>query len=323
MAEQCIVCKSELTSESGTLDAKRCECPKCGPYSLTNKGRAFIKAEIEGVANGRAKLSHALCVLTKSQPWAKIDSERAKDLLLNTELPRPGEMLDNLILWLGDAQPNLGKWFEIEANATAAIGAVEEDDIAFLLEHCKEAGLLHGSVERYGSGAFSITPIQLTLAGWSRYEELKRGASEGRTAFMAMQFGNAELDALYSTHLRDAVAATGFDLRRVDEHQSAGLIDDHLRVKIRQSRFMIAELTHQNRGAYWEAGFAEGLGKPVIYMCRKDVFEDRTSGTHFDTNHHLTVVWEPNAIPELLRRLKDTIRATMPAEAVLEEKLMG
>jgi nucleoside 2-deoxyribosyltransferase len=111
------------------------------------------------------------------------------------------------------------------------------------------------------------------------------------------------------------VAATGFDLKRLDEGQPAGLIDDRLRVEIRQCRFLIADLTNENRGAYWEAGFAEGLGKPVIYTCRKDVFEDKAKGTHFDTNHHLTVTWELDKLDDAVGRLKATIRATLPDEA--------
>jgi nucleoside 2-deoxyribosyltransferase len=51
-------------------------------------------------------------------------------------------------------------------------------------------------------------------------------------------------------------------------------ISTQLRVNIRRSRFLVCDLTHGNRGAYWESGFAEGLGKPAIYTCRKDVFED-------------------------------------------------
>jgi nucleoside 2-deoxyribosyltransferase len=45
-------------------------------------------------------------------------------------------------------------------------------------------------------------------------------------------------------------------------------IDDQMRVALRTSRFVVADLTRGNRGAYWEAGFAEGLGRPVIYTCR-------------------------------------------------------
>jgi hypothetical protein len=320
MANQCVVCKAELSASEQRGDTTRCDCPVCGKYVLTGSALAYIDMNVEKFESGRAKLAHAICRLTSSQPWAKIDEVRAQDMLVNTELPRPGELLDNLILWIGQAQPTLGSRCEIPESLRAAIGAVEDNDVAFLLDHGKQHGLLHGSVERFGNGSFVALPVQLTLSGWARYEELKRGASDARTAFMAMQFGNAELDEIYRTQLRPAVAATGFELRRVDEQQSAGLIDDHLRVKIRQCRFILAELTHQNRGAYWEAGYAEGLGKPVIYLCRKDVFEDRTLGTHFDTNHHLTVVWEANKLNEMVGRLKDTIRATLPFEAILEDK---
>ncbi len=76
------------------------------------------------------------------------------------------------------------------------------------------------------------------------------------------------------------------DMRNVAQ---AGLIDDQMRVQIRDARFVIAELTHENRGAYWEAGYAEGLGKPVIYMCEREKFE--VAKTHFDVNHCTTVCW--------------------------------
>jgi nucleoside 2-deoxyribosyltransferase len=115
------------------------------------------------------------------------------------------------------------------------------------------------------------------------------------------------------------VRKTDFELRRLDEGQGAGLIDDQLRVLIRTSRFLVCDLTHGNRGAYWEAGYAEGLGKPVIYTCRRDVFEDRSDPNHphFDTNHWVTVIWETADPAAAARKLKDTVRATLPAEARL------
>ena len=57
----------------------------------------------------------------------------------------------------------------------------------------------------------------------------------------------------------------------------------------------------------------------MIYTCRKDVFDDKTKGTHFDTNHHLTVVWEADKLPDAMAKLKATIRATLPEEAKLDE----
>ena len=97
----------------------------------------------------------------------------------------------------------------------------------------------------------------------------------------------------------------------LSDEPRAGLIDNRLRVEIQAARFLISDLTHDNSGAYWEAGYAEGLGKPVIYTCRKDVFEGER-GTHFDTNHLLTVPWSEGELPEAMEVLKASIRATIP-----------
>jgi len=253
--------------------------------------------------------------MTKREQWALVTTELLKNILDNTELPRPQEQLENLILWLGEAQPNMGATIQAEQNAIAAVGVVDFSSLGFLVSQAIDAGLLKGEVQYYVEFDCDIHSLQLTLAGWKLFEDLQRGKSTSRVAFMAMQFGDEEFDRIYSDNFKIGVAATGFVLKRVDEGQPAGLIDDRLRVEIRQCRFLIADLTHQNRGAYWEAGFAEGLGKPVIYTCRKDVFEDKAKGTHFDTNHHLTVVWESDKLDDAVERLKATIRATLPDEA--------
>ncbi len=134
---------------------------------------------------------------------------------------------------------------------------------------------------------------------------------------MAMRYGDGQLDKLFEDVLKPAVKQTGFDLFRLIDRPKAGLIDNRLRVEIQTSRFLIADLTHENAGAYWEAGYAEGLGKPVIYTCEKNKFE--TCKTHFDTNHHLTLQWDANGSTEMVEELKATIRATLPAEAKLTD----
>ncbi len=130
------------------------------------------------------------------------------------------------------------------------------------------------------------------------------------------------MDGLFKDVLKPAVRQTGFDLFILPERPKAGLIDDRLRVEIQTSRFLIADLTHGNGGAYWEGGYAEGLGKPVIYTCEKKTFENPESRTHFDTNHHLTILWEsdPDKRKEVGETLKNTIRATLPAEAKLQDE---
>ena len=122
--------------------------------------------------------------------------------------------------------------------------------------------------------------------------------------------GNEDLDKIIEEVFKPSVLKTGFELIRLDEVHKAGLIDDKLRVEIQASAFLVADLTHENRGAYWEAGYAEGLGKPVIYTCENRKFKKEKS--HFDTNHHLTIPWDKEKPKEVEESLKATIRATLP-----------
>lgn len=141
--------------------------------------------------------------------------------------------------------------------------------------------------------------------------------AQSRKAFMAMKFGDENLDRIFNDYFIPAVKETGFDLERVDTNPKAGLIDDKIRVDIRNSRFVIADLTDDNPGAYWEAGYAEGLGKQVIYTCEKTRFDK--DKLHFDTNHHLTIVWEANKPEEVAKNLKSTIRNSLPGEAKMTD----
>jgi nucleoside 2-deoxyribosyltransferase len=152
-----------------------------------------------------------------------------------------------------------------------------------------------------------LTNGYLTASGWERVEELKRAHVASRYAFFARKFANNDLDAVYENCLVQAVSDTGYELRTVT--QKAGHIDAIIEDEIRRCRFLVADLTDANAGAYWEAGLAEGLGKPVIYICR-----DRVQ-THFDTDHRHTVRWDLAKLDETAKRLKAVIRNTLLGDA--------
>ena len=100
------------------------------------------------------------------------------------------------------------------------------------------------------------------MAGWIRYDVLKRYKIDSRKAFMAMKFNAADVETAYRKCFQPAAKRAGFELQALPDQQGAGLIDDQMRVAIRTARFVISDLTHHSEGAYWEAGFAEGLGNP-------------------------------------------------------------
>jgi nucleoside 2-deoxyribosyltransferase len=130
---------------------------------------------------------------------------------------------------------------------------------------------------------------------------------------MAMKFGDNVLDRVVLECFKPAVARAGFELRKLTDEQPAGLIDNQIRSAILSGRFVVADLSHGSHGAYWEAGFAEGLGLPVIYTCEEDAWKERK--THFDTNHMLTIVWNASRLTKAEDELTATIRATLRAEA--------
>jgi hypothetical protein len=179
---------------------------------------------------------------------------------LNDPLPSPAQQADSLILWIGYHQPSQAQELEIPGSEVSAwIGApitsnFRDEGLSWLLEQ-KQIQML---VKEYDA-INHPTRLALTFDGWQRYEALKHAQVESRTAFMAMQF-DREMDRVVKDCFKPAVARTGFGLRVLTDGQPAGLIDDQLRVRLRTARFV----THGNNGAYWEAGFAEGLGRPVI-----------------------------------------------------------
>jgi hypothetical protein len=60
------------------------------------------------------------------------------------------------------------------------------------------------------------------------------------------------------------------------------------------------------------------LGKIVIYTCQKSKWDQEA--THFDTNHHQTVIWDENDLKRAGEDLKATIRASLPEEAIMSDE---
>ena len=92
---------------------------------------------------------------------------------------------------------------------------------------------------------------------------------------------------------------------RIDRKEHNNQITDEIMAGIRGAEFMVAYFTGHRAGVYYEAGFARGLGREVIYCCREDAFKER----HFDTSVINHVVWTDPA--DLRKKLADRIRATI------------
>jgi hypothetical protein len=289
---------------------ERYACRRCGEFILPDLYGQFPEFSDQQ----RALLSSTL---RRMQRDNAPPPEVSQNLLPNPEdpLPSPAEQADRLIIWFGDHQPSHEQAIGIpDAEVSAWIGTSITR---------KNSGLdwLLGQPQMkrwFQSDAALGRPdrLSLTFEGWQRYEELKRAEVASHTAFMAMKFDD-DMDYVVKNCFKPAVARTGFELRVLTETQPAGLIDDQIRVALRTSRFVIADLTHASSGAYWEAGFAEGLGRPVIYTCRKMEWDERK--THFDTSHMQHIIWDPNNLEDAATPLTAMIRATLLSACISPE----
>ena len=179
-----------------------------------------------------------------------------------------------------------------------------------LIDELVDSGIINveNDVRTFDGTAFM--GVNLTLKGWEQYEQEKRGEFEGKYGFIAMQFDDPDLDVFVRKFVKPAVKDdTDYDLVDMRDVGRAGIIDNIMRAQIRDSAFVIADLTHDNHGAYWEAGYAEGLGKPVIYICEKAKFDKKKS--HFDTSHCTTVLWSIDDPEEFKRQLVATLRLSL------------
>jgi hypothetical protein len=309
----CPICDSplqEITERKG--DYNLYDCPLCGKFSLTGSLVASLPHLREKNKDASTKLSHATRTMQSSNSEVDLNTYIV-DEIINKPLPSPTEQADLLIRWLADNVSGPGETIWVEPGAhRSIIGAKSAEGFDLILDHLFAAGLVTGN-QSNAIGAPGRAHVTLSFEGWRYLEVLKQGGATYRKAFMAMKFGVPELDEVLKKVFKPAAKAAGFELFKLDDVPVAGLIDDRLRVEIQAADFIVADLSHDNLGAYWEAGYAEGLGKPVIYTCESEKFQNHK--THFDTNHHLTIVWDKNNPNLAGEQLKATIRATLPTSA--------
>lgn len=319
MSTNCPVCGSALQSANSIPDraATAYQCPRCGNFSLARTLVITLPSLLSQDDDGPAKLSHALRRVHERGQTFQLDTDTAKAILRHP-LPRPREQADLLIRWLAENVPGPGELVSIEFSTHGSIiGSKSPGGFELVLDHLFTSGLVKGNRPKTlarGDRAHAT----LSFDGWQHYERLRQSSAVYRKAFMAMEFGDLMLNHALEEVFKPSAKQAGFDLFKLDDVPKAGLIDDRLRVEIQASDFVIADLTHDNLGAYWEAGYAEGLGKPVIYTCEKSKFE--STKTHFDTNHHLTILWDSSAPESAGADLKATIRATLPNLARLTDE---
>jgi len=149
---------------------------------------------------------------------------------------------------------------------------------------------------------------KITPTGWAYLSGI--GAETKDQGFIAMAF-KSELNPLSEIGLHVGIESAGYKALRIDRKDHNNRIDDEIVAEIRKSKFVVADLTENNQGAYYEAGFAQGLGKPVIWTCEESQL--KAKDIHFDVRQYIITTWEKGSdnLTDFAKRLTQRIEATI------------
>lgn len=234
----------------------------------------------------------------------------------------PLNLADLLAMWPGSVAERVDRCFcnlivqfeaEKRLGQTIELSITRPADFLFFTDDEKEERFVVRALIDYGfvtndKGHMAAWGLEITPTGWAHYEELRQGAENAQNpVFVAMWFGgkdrSKDMEELYDESIKAAVRAAGFRVMRSDKVEHNDFIMGRIIEDIRRAPFLIAELTENNQGVYFEAGFARGLGLDVIYCCPKRV------KPHFDVSAVNHVKWSDS--DDLRRRLEHRILGTI------------
>lgn len=181
-------------------------------------------------------------------------------------------------------------------------------------EHCITWSKSNPGIAIYSKQINSLAAnISITPNGWSKVYE-SRTSLKSKKVFIAMQFNWGDLNELKNDFLesiKKACRKNGYEADVVTENHT-GPIMDRIISSIKESNFMIADFTFNNRGAYFEAGYARALGIPVIHTVmggHTDDKDDDRKRLHFDIQQINYIKWED--LNELEQKISERIKAVI------------
>jgi hypothetical protein len=136
----------------------------------------------------------------------------------------------------------------------------------------------------------------------ARFDMVRRFLTKPK-CFVIMPFAD-ELNAIYQV-IKEVVEACGMNCERADERFLSGSIIDDVKVQIEESDLIIADFTGKNANVFYEAGYVDALGKPLISIAQ-DIGE-----LPFDVRHLRTLTYSTRILSD--RKLKDGLSKAIRA----------
>lgn len=302
---ECPLCfgKADIVDLVPDFDRTKINCRHCGYIEIPGPDVSFFHDMRE------RRLFPYLQAYTrqnsgKSNP-VRLDSQNWEKLALPHSNTPVSRKIEKLLRMAVDKSRTLGSLVSVASDDYPLLDVCDKSESEMLLRHLEQAGFIERFWEEDPDGdQVKSDSFQVTAKGWERVETVHNSGIPGK-CFVAMSFQESLNEAwergIYPALKEDCK----LDAVRVDKQEHNEKICDKIIAEIRLSQFLVADFTLHRQGVYFEAGFALGLGRDVIWMCREDELEK----AHFDTRQYNHIVWTS---PEDLRiKLRDRVLATI------------
>lgn len=294
----CPICSENQTKSSQYPDGIiHFECPRCQTFQLYEE--AWEELQVKNLNSlQKAKLSGWIFEQNKlgSPPILKEEFIGSVD---NIQLPSIAERCLGLLEQGIKMAPKYGSFFEIKNPILmAATYSETEQDFNLIRDLTKGEGW----IDRYSKGTFNVT-----AKGFVHFEKIGRKILNKVQGFVAMAYKpEIKQTKLFYDGIKVGIEKAGYKPLRIDKKDDFNnKICDEIVAEIKRSKFLVADYTGQNKGVYYEAGFAHGLGIPVFFTC--DAKEEEK--IHFDTRQYVCIFWEN--LEELAKKLQLRIEGVL------------
>ena len=298
----CPICKLEeqdVVREADYGERITYNCARCGRFTITRT--AERKAENKEIG---PKLS--AWIRERNELGIDIPEINSNSLLEIAKSIPDYTPSDKQMLFLR----NIARKSEYPGDSISLLPAFDyplawasaEEELLYYIRYLVNRGLLAYTGEEPRAFGDMTISIEVTADGWDYLDQSMQRSTELSQVFVAMSFSEP-MKAIWEQAIKPAISEAGYKAYRVDAEPHIDRIDAKIIAEIKNSLFIVADVTEQKHGVYFEAGYALGRDVPVIWCVRKDDL----SGVHFDTRQYNHVVWE--SPEELKEKLYDTICA--------------
>jgi hypothetical protein len=297
----CLFCETELISNNRYKehDGFVFECKICGTYKaddwtvikLKNEKYLYDTHIFSGLTK-HSNLYDTELVINKDN----IDSLQNSPLIPKDYF----DSLDKIIMYIFQKSNHAADLVEINRTFDYPIAfSIKEQEFSYFLEVLQNnfKWILNIEGDKW----------RLTEKGWKELNRIKTEKKDTTQIFVAMSF-DKKYKIIWKNGYSTGIEETGYISFRVDEKEHNDRIDDEIIAGINASCCVVADATDKNAGVYYEAGYAKGLGIPVIWTCKREYFEEESA--HFDTRQYNHILWDDSE--DLRRKLISRIKATLP-----------